>query len=42
VAKTIFTRALIGVSQMDDCVGATRNLSFTSGELSQIESILSQ
>ena len=42
--KTV-TSALIGasrVSQVDDCLGATRNLSFTSGELSQIESILSQ
>jgi L-glyceraldehyde 3-phosphate reductase len=37
------TSALIGasrVSQVDDCVGATRNLSFTKGELSQIELIL--
>jgi L-glyceraldehyde 3-phosphate reductase len=37
------TSALIGasrVSQVDDCVGATRNLSFTSGELAKIESIL--
>jgi L-glyceraldehyde 3-phosphate reductase len=39
------TSALIGasrVSQVDDCAGATRNLSFSSGELAQIESILSQ
>ena len=39
------TSALIGasrVSQVDDCVGATRNLSFTNGQLAEIESILSQ
>jgi L-glyceraldehyde 3-phosphate reductase len=39
------TSALIGasrVSQVDDCVGATRNLSFPTDQLSQIESILSQ
>jgi L-glyceraldehyde 3-phosphate reductase len=37
------TSALIGasrVSQVDDCVGATRNLNFTSEELAQIEKIL--
>ncbi len=42
--KTV-TSALIGasrVSQVDDCVGATRNLCFTKGELAQIDSILSQ
>jgi L-glyceraldehyde 3-phosphate reductase len=40
--KTV-TSALIGasrVSQLDDCVGATRNLPFTGGELAQIEKIL--
>jgi L-glyceraldehyde 3-phosphate reductase len=39
------TSALIGasrVSQVDDCVGATRNLSFSTGQLAEIESILSQ
>ena len=42
--KTV-TSALIGasrVSQVDDCVGATRNLCFTKGELARIDSILSQ
>jgi len=42
--KTV-TSALIGasrVSQVDDCVGATRNLFFSNSQLSQIESILSQ
>ena len=37
------TSALIGasrVSQVDDCVGATRNLDFTGEELAQIEKIL--
>src|ERR1700690_1510860 len=37
------TSALIGasrVSQVDDCVGATRNLSFTGEELARIETIL--
>ena len=37
------TSALIGasrVSQVDDCVGATRNLNFTGDELAQIEKIL--
>ena len=37
------TSALIGaskVSQVDDCVGATRNLNFTGEELAQIEKIL--
>src|SRR5450432_2033834 len=40
--KTV-TSALIGaskVSQVDDCVGATRNLNFSSEELAQIEKIL--
>jgi len=27
---------------MDDCVGATRNLFFSTNQLSQIESIVSQ
>jgi L-glyceraldehyde 3-phosphate reductase len=37
------TSAIIGasrVSQVDDCVGATRNLNFTSEELARIEKIL--
>lgn len=37
------TSALIGasrVSQVDDCVGATRNLNFSAEELAQIEKIL--
>ena len=37
------TSALIGasrVSQVDDCVGATRNLNFTGEELARIETIL--
>ena len=37
------TSALIGaskVSQVDDCVGATRNLNFSGDELAQIEKIL--
>jgi L-glyceraldehyde 3-phosphate reductase len=40
--KTV-TSALIGasrVSQVDDCVGATKNLNFTGEELAQIEKIL--
>ena len=40
--KTV-TSALIGasrVSQVDDCVGATRNLSFTSEELARIDRVL--
>jgi L-glyceraldehyde 3-phosphate reductase len=40
--KTV-TSALIGaskVSQVDDCVGATKNLNFTNEELAQIEKIL--
>ncbi len=39
------TSALIGasrVSQVDDCVGATRNLSFSPNQLAEIESILSK
>jgi L-glyceraldehyde 3-phosphate reductase len=39
----VVTSALIGaskVNQVDDCVGATRNLNFTSEELAQIEKIL--
>jgi aryl-alcohol dehydrogenase-like predicted oxidoreductase len=39
------TSALIGaskVSQVDDCVGAARNLNFSNDKLAQIESILSQ
>ena len=39
----VVTSALIGaskVSQVDDCVGATRNLNFTSEELAHIEQIL--
>ena len=39
----VVTSALIGasrVSQVDDCVGATRNLNFTGEELAQIEKIL--
>jgi L-glyceraldehyde 3-phosphate reductase len=37
------TSALIGasrVSQLEDCVGATRQLSFTGEELARIEQIL--
>ena len=37
------TSALIGasrVSQVDDCVGATKNLNFTREELNRIEKIL--
>jgi len=40
--KTV-TSALIGasrVSQVDDCVGATRNLNFTGDELARIEAVL--
>ena len=40
--KTV-TSALIGaskVSQVDNCVGAVRNLNFTGEELAQIEKIL--
>ena len=39
------TSALIGasrVSQVDDCVGATRNLFFSTNQLAQIDSILSR
>jgi len=39
----VVTSALIGasrVSQVDDCVGATRNLNFTAEELALIEKIL--
>jgi len=39
----VVTSALIGasrVSQVDDCVGATKNLNFTTDELAQIEKIL--
>ena len=39
----VVTSALIGaskVSQVDDCVGATKNLDFSSEELAQIEKIL--
>ena len=39
----VVTSALIGasrVSQVEDCVGATRNLNFTSEELARIEKIL--
>jgi L-glyceraldehyde 3-phosphate reductase len=39
------TSALIGasrVSQVDDCVGATRNLTFTNGELARIEAVLAE
>src|SRR5882757_6792848 len=39
----VVTSALIGasrVSQVDDCVGATKNLNFTGEELAQIEQIL--
>jgi L-glyceraldehyde 3-phosphate reductase len=42
--KTV-TSALIGaskVSQVDDCVGATRNLNFTGEELARIEKILAE
>jgi len=41
--QPMVTSALIGasrVSQVDDCVGATKNLSFTDEELAQIETIL--
>jgi L-glyceraldehyde 3-phosphate reductase len=41
----IVTSALIGaskVSQVDDCVGATKNLNFTGEELTRIEAILAQ
>ena len=41
--RPVVTSALIGasrVSQVDDCVGAVRNLKFTSEELAQIEKIL--
>ena len=37
------TSALIGASrasQVDDCVGATRNLNFTSDELARIDGFL--
>ena len=37
------TSALIGASrpaQVDDCVGATKNLKFSTAELEQIEKIL--
>jgi L-glyceraldehyde 3-phosphate reductase len=40
----VVTSALIGASkvqQVDDCVGAVRNLNFTTGELAEIERILS-
>jgi L-glyceraldehyde 3-phosphate reductase len=39
----IVTSALIGaskVSQVEDCVGATKNLNFSSEELAQIERVL--
>ena len=39
----VITSALIGasrVSQVDDCVGAARKLSFTGEELTQIDKIL--
>ncbi len=39
----VVTSALIGasrVSQVDDCVGATKNLNFTADELAQIEKVL--
>jgi L-glyceraldehyde 3-phosphate reductase len=39
----VVTSALIGASkvqQVDDCVGAVRNLNFTAGELAEIEKIL--
>jgi len=39
----VVTSALIGASkvqQVDDCVGAVRNLNFTPGELAEIEKIL--
>jgi L-glyceraldehyde 3-phosphate reductase len=39
----VVTSALIGaskVSQVDDCVGAIRNLNFTGDELARIETIL--
>jgi L-glyceraldehyde 3-phosphate reductase len=42
--KTV-TSALIGaskVSQVDDCVGATRNLNFSAEELARIEAILAE
>ncbi|MDB6018805.1 MAG: YghZ [Pedosphaera sp.] len=41
----VVTSALIGaskVSQVDDCVGATRNLTFTGEELTNIDEILTQ
>ncbi len=41
----VVTSALIGasrVSQVDDCVGATKNLSFTGEELARIETILAE
>jgi L-glyceraldehyde 3-phosphate reductase len=41
----VVTSALIGasrVSQVDDCVGATKNLSFAAEELAEIEGILSE
>jgi L-glyceraldehyde 3-phosphate reductase len=41
----VVTSALIGaskVSQVDDCVGATRNLTFTGEELTHIDEILTQ
>ena len=41
--QPVVTSALIGaskVSQVDDCVGATRNLKFTAEELARIETIL--
>ena len=41
----IVTSALIGASkvgQVDDCVGATKNLNFSAAELEQIETILTQ
>ena len=39
----VVTSALIGASkvqQVDDCVGATKNLNFTGGELAAIEAVL--
>ena len=39
------TSALIGasrVSQVDDCVGAARNLNFSADELTHIEKILAE
>lgn len=41
--RKVVASALIGaskVSQVDDCVGATKNLNFTDEELAQIENIL--